>query len=292
MSRSAFSGGVNTQNHTWISGLPSLVINIVFFVAFFWMCVYLRHSAWLFTYFGCPSMSPQVRLVYLILVQNHANVHFFAEQATARVDVQFLTVAGVARFANLAYLARHTLFSLVLPRNVAGCLHLRRPRRTETTVCRAIYMVLLPVPHSHSKRHEASSRARRRSWRHATRKGSHLPSRRSRSRLLKWLWRCCRDGCRNAPWNRSWVCQCCGSWKKSWRLLLVSSSATFEQATAQVNVQAACGSRQPCFFCGEFLVQAMESGTCCSRRFSHIKTGRPCGFFFSRVCPLSWLRLV
>ena len=38
-------------------------------------------------------MSPQVRLVYLILVQNLANFAFFAVQATARVDVQLLTVA-------------------------------------------------------------------------------------------------------------------------------------------------------------------------------------------------------
>ena len=32
------------------------------------------------------------------------------------------------------------------------------------------------------------------------------------------------------------------SWKKSWRMLLVTSSATFEQATARVDVQAACES--------------------------------------------------
>ena len=31
--------------------------------------------------------------MYLILVQNHANFAFFAVQATARVDVQLLTVA-------------------------------------------------------------------------------------------------------------------------------------------------------------------------------------------------------
>ena len=51
-------------------------------------------------------------------------------------------------------------------------------------------MVLVPVPHSHSKRHQG-----------------------------------CRSG------SRSWMCQCCGSWKKSWRLLLVRSSATQVQAT-------------------------------------------------------------
>ena len=39
--------------------------------------VCLRHSAWLFTYFGCPSMSPKVRLVYLFLVQYHATFAFF-----------------------------------------------------------------------------------------------------------------------------------------------------------------------------------------------------------------------
>ena len=32
-----FSGDVNTQNHTWTSGLPFLVNKIVFFVAFLWM---------------------------------------------------------------------------------------------------------------------------------------------------------------------------------------------------------------------------------------------------------------
>ena len=100
----------------------------------------------------------------------------------------FRSWPGVARFVNLAYLARQLLFSLVQPRNVAGCLHLRRLRRTESTVCRVIYVVLVPVRHSHSKRHEASSRARRWSWRHATRRGFCLPSRGSRSRLLKWLW--------------------------------------------------------------------------------------------------------
>ena len=75
VSRSAFSGDVNTQNHTWTSGLPSLVINIVFFVAFLWMrCL-------------PPSLSLVVhifRLFYLchhrcywIMVQYHANFAFF-----------------------------------------------------------------------------------------------------------------------------------------------------------------------------------------------------------------------
>ena len=37
VSHTAFSDDVNTQNHTWTSGLPSLVICIVFLVAFLWM---------------------------------------------------------------------------------------------------------------------------------------------------------------------------------------------------------------------------------------------------------------
>ena len=37
------------------------------------------------------------------------------------------------------------------------------------------------------------------------------------------------SGCRSR--SRSWMCQCCGSLKKSWRLLLVRSSATLVQAT-------------------------------------------------------------
>ena len=143
------------------------MINIVFFVAFLWMrCL-------------PPSLSLVVHMFRLsihvttgaigvpVLVQNHANFAFFAVQATALVDVQLLTVARSGSLCG----------EPSLPRN----LHLRRPRRTETTVCRVIYMVLVPVP-------QASSRARRWSWRHATRRGSCLPSRRSRSRLLKWLW--------------------------------------------------------------------------------------------------------
>ena len=37
VSRSVFSGDVNTQSHTWTSGPHSPVINIVSFVAFLWM---------------------------------------------------------------------------------------------------------------------------------------------------------------------------------------------------------------------------------------------------------------
>ena len=37
------------------------------------------------------------------------------------------------------------------------------------------------------------------------------------------------SGCRSG--SRSWMCQCYGSWKKSWRLLLVRSSATLVQVT-------------------------------------------------------------
>ena len=47
------------------------------------------------------------------------------------------------------------------------------PRRTETTVCRVIYVVLVSVPHNHSAHHQASSRASRRSWRNARRRGSN-----------------------------------------------------------------------------------------------------------------------
>ena len=61
----------------------------------------------------------------------------------------------------------------VQPRNVARCLHPRRPRRTETTLCRVMYMVLVSVPHSHSKHHQVSSRANRRSGRSARRRGSN-----------------------------------------------------------------------------------------------------------------------
>ena len=67
--------------HSWWSMLSFLSLS-------FGCGVCLRHSAWLFTYFGSPSLSPQVRLVYLILVQNHANFAFFAVQETARVGVQ------------------------------------------------------------------------------------------------------------------------------------------------------------------------------------------------------------
>ena len=43
---------------------------------------------------------------------------------------------------------------VVQTRNVAGCLHPRRPR-TETSVCRVMYMVVVPVPDSHSKHYQA-----------------------------------------------------------------------------------------------------------------------------------------
>ena len=65
----ASSGDVNTQNHTWTSGLPSLVINIVFVAFLLMRC--LPPPVSLFAYFGCPSMSQQVRLVFLILVPYH-----------------------------------------------------------------------------------------------------------------------------------------------------------------------------------------------------------------------------
>ena len=42
---------------------------------------------------------------------------------------------------------------------------------------------------------------------------------------------CRGSACSIASWSRSWMCQCCGSWKKSWSLLLVRSSATLVQAS-------------------------------------------------------------
>ena len=79
----------------------------------------------------------------------------------------------------------------------------------------------------------------------------------------------------NVSWSRSWMCQCCGSWKKSWRLLLVTSSTTFERATARVDVQAACESAGSLVF---FVVISW-----CKRGnlehvvldlFLHVKTGK------------------
>ena len=176
VARTAFSGDVNTQNHTWTSGLPVLVINIVFFVAFLCMrCLPPSLGLAVFTLFGCPSVSPLVRLVYFHFGPEPREGCLFRRTGDstggrATFDREGDSTGGRATFCivNLAYLARQSLFSLVQPRNAAGCLHLRRPRRTETTVCRVTYMVLVPFSHSHSNRHEASSRARRWSWRPAT----------------------------------------------------------------------------------------------------------------------------
>ena len=96
----------------------------------------------------------------------------FAElvQARARVDVQLFTVAGSGSLCeprtSRKTIALFTLFNR---------LQLRRLRRRETTCCHVIHVVLVPVPHSHSKRHQALLRASRRSRR------------------------------------KSWMCQCCGT---------------------------------------------------------------------------------
>ena len=76
-----------------------------------------------------------------------------------------------------------------------------------------------------------------------------------------------------ASWSRSWMCQCCGLWKKSRGLLLVTSSAFFEQATARMDVQAASESADSFVLCGDLFGQAMEPGTCCSRPILPHKTG-------------------
>ena len=58
---------------------------------------------------------------------------------------------GVARSVNLAYLARQSFFSLVQPRNAAGCLHLRRPRRRKAqfvvsfTWCLCPFLTVTPI---------------------------------------------------------------------------------------------------------------------------------------------------
>ena len=161
-----------------------LVTKIVLFVAFLWMRCLLQSLSLVLHIFrfsifyttdavGVPDSGPDPREFCL----------FSPDKRQHGWTCNFRSWPGVARFVNLAYLAKQMLFSLVQTRNAA-----RRLRRTESTACRVISVVLVPVRHSHSKRHEASSRARRWSWRHATRRGFCLPSRGSRSRLLKWLW--------------------------------------------------------------------------------------------------------
>ena len=204
-----------TRNHTWTSGLPFLVINTVLFASF--RCgVCLRHSAWLFTFSVVHLCHHRCDWCTWFWSRTTRILSFSPYRRQHGWTCNFWLCPGLARFANLACSQDNRSFHSVQPRNVAGCLQPRRPWRRETTVYPVIYVVLVPVPHSLSKRHQAPSRARRWNWRHATRRGSCLPSR----RFLKWLWWCCKNSCRNASWSRSWMCRCCGSWKKSWRLLL------------------------------------------------------------------------
>ena len=110
-------------------------------------------------------MSPQVRLVYLILVQYHASVAFFFSPYrrqhgwTCNFWPYKRQHGWTCRSGSLREprISRKTIALFI--QNAADWLHL-------------IYMVLVPVPHSHSKRHQASSRASPWSWRHARRRGS------------------------------------------------------------------------------------------------------------------------
>ena len=129
-----------------------------------------------------------------------------------------------ARLVNLAHLARHTLFHIGQPRNVAGCLHPRRPR----TGCHVIHMVLCTRRSTHCGVEFLLSQD-------LSQVGSRSLWSRSWQTLCRRSWTVCSmcrgSACSIASWSRSWMCQCCGAWKKSWSLLLVRSSATLVQAS-------------------------------------------------------------
>ena len=64
----------------------------------------------------------------------------------------------------------------------------------------------------------------------------------------------------------------------------MSSSATFEQATARVDVQAACESAGSLVFLMSVWCKRWNLEHAVLDLFSHFKSARSSGFFFSRVC--------
>ena len=122
MSRTAFSGDVNTQNHTWTSGLPFLVIIIVFFVAFLWMrCLppslsLVVHIFWLSICvttgsIGVPDSGPVPR--EFCLCNSHRRQHGWT--------CNCCLWPGVARSVNLA-LCRKTIALFSCPSPECGWL--------------------------------------------------------------------------------------------------------------------------------------------------------------------------
>ena len=121
MSRTAFSGDVNTQNHTWTSGLPSLVIKIVF-------CRFPLDAVFAsVTQLGCSHIS------VLHLLHHRCNwctwlwsrttriLPLVPVQATAREDVQLLTVAGSGSLCE-PRISRKTIALFTCPTRECGWL--------------------------------------------------------------------------------------------------------------------------------------------------------------------------